>query len=110
VNTSGAGIFQARIPAPVATLTLGVQDVFSPEGRALAEECEALAFSPWNALAEHRSMGGHKPAAPGGLSSQPGKEGNEDFVVNSRGRQDHLVRSSESQRHDLQHQCGTFQI
>jgi hypothetical protein len=46
-------------PIPVATLTIGVQDVDSPEGRALAEECEAMmAFSPWNALAEHRPMGG----------------------------------------------------
>ncbi len=45
-------------PIPVATLTIGVQDVDSPEGRALAEECEAMSFSPWNALAEHRPMGG----------------------------------------------------
>lgn len=45
-------------PTPVATLTIGMQDVDSPEGRALAEECEAMAFSPWNALAEHRPMGG----------------------------------------------------
>jgi hypothetical protein len=45
-------------PIPVATLTIGLQDVDSPEGRALAEECEAMAFSPWNALAEHRPMGG----------------------------------------------------
>ena len=45
-------------PIPVATLTIGVQDVDSPEGRALAEECETMAFSPWNALAEHRPMGG----------------------------------------------------
>jgi hypothetical protein len=45
-------------PIPVATLTIGVQDVDSPEGRALAEECEALSFSPWNARAEHRPMGG----------------------------------------------------
>jgi hypothetical protein len=45
-------------PITVATLTIGVQDVDSPEGRALAEECEAMAFSPWNALAEHRPMGG----------------------------------------------------
>ena len=45
-------------PIPVATLTIGVQDVDSPEGRALADECEAMAFSPWNALAEHRPMGG----------------------------------------------------
>jgi Catalase len=45
-------------PIPVATLTIGVQDVDSPEGRALAEECEAMAFSPWNAMAEHRPMGG----------------------------------------------------
>jgi hypothetical protein len=45
-------------PIPLATLTLGVQDLDSPDGRALAEECEAMAFSPWNALAEHRPMGG----------------------------------------------------
>ena len=45
-------------PIPVATLTIGVQDVNSPEGLALAEECEAMAFSPWNSLAEHRPMGG----------------------------------------------------
>jgi len=45
-------------PIPVATLTIGVQDVDSPAGRALAEECEAMPFSPWNALAEHRPMGG----------------------------------------------------
>jgi hypothetical protein len=45
-------------PTPVATLTICMQDVDSPEGRALAEECEAMAFSPWNALAEHRPMGG----------------------------------------------------
>ena len=45
-------------PIPVATLTIGVQDVDSPEGRALADECETMAFSPWNALAEHRPMGG----------------------------------------------------
>ena len=45
-------------PIPLATLTIGVQDIDSSEGRALAEECEAMAFSPWNALAEHRPMGG----------------------------------------------------
>ena len=45
-------------PIPVATLTIDVQDVDSPEGRALTEECETMAFSPWNALAEHRPMGG----------------------------------------------------
>lgn len=45
-------------PIPVATLTIAAQDVNSPEGRALAEECETMAFSPWNALAEHRPMGG----------------------------------------------------
>jgi hypothetical protein len=45
-------------PIPVATLTIGAQDVDSLEGRALAEECETMAFSPWNALAEHRPMGG----------------------------------------------------
>jgi hypothetical protein len=45
-------------PIPVATLTIGVQDLDSPDGRALAEECEAMAFSPWIALAEHRPMGG----------------------------------------------------
>ena len=45
-------------PIPVATLTIGVQDIDSPEVRALAEECETMAFSPWNALAEHRPLGG----------------------------------------------------
>jgi hypothetical protein len=45
-------------PIPVATLTIGMQDGDSPEGRALTEECEAMTFSPWNALAEHRPMGG----------------------------------------------------
>jgi hypothetical protein len=45
-------------PIPVATLTIDVQDVDSTKGRALAEECETMAFSPWNALAEHRPMGG----------------------------------------------------
>lgn len=45
-------------PIPVATLTIKVQDLDSPEGRALAEECEGMTFSPWNALAEHRPMGG----------------------------------------------------
>ncbi len=45
-------------PLPVATLTIGVQDVDSPDGRALAAACETMAFSPWNALAEHRPMGG----------------------------------------------------
>ena len=45
-------------PIPLATLTIAVQDLDSRDGRALAEECEAMAFSPWNALAEHRPMGG----------------------------------------------------
>lgn len=45
-------------PIPVAMLTIGAQDVDSPEGRALAEQGETMAFSPWNALAEHRPMGG----------------------------------------------------
>ena len=45
-------------PIPVAILTIGVQDVDSPEGRALDKEGEAMSFSPWNALAEHRPMGG----------------------------------------------------
>jgi hypothetical protein len=45
-------------PIPLATLTIGVQDVDSPKGRALCEQCEAMAFSPWNALSEHRPMGG----------------------------------------------------
>lgn len=49
---------EASKPITVATLTISVQDVDSPEGRALAEECEAMSFSPWNALAEHRPMGG----------------------------------------------------
>lgn len=45
-------------PIPVATLVIGVQEIDSAAGRAFAEECEAMAFSPWNALAEHRPMGG----------------------------------------------------
>jgi hypothetical protein len=45
-------------PIRVATLTIGVQDVRSQAGEALARQCEAMAFSPWNALAEHRPMGG----------------------------------------------------
>ena len=39
-------------------LTIGVQDVHSEGGEALTTQCEAMAFSPWNALAEHRPMGG----------------------------------------------------
>jgi len=45
-------------PVHIATLTIGVQDLDSTEGRALTEECEKMAFSPWNALAEHRPLGG----------------------------------------------------
>ncbi len=45
-------------PIPVATLVIGVQEIDSTAGRAFAEECEVMAFSPWNALAEHRPMGG----------------------------------------------------
>jgi hypothetical protein len=44
-------------PIPVATLTI-VQDLTSAEGRALAQKCEKMAFSPWHALAEQRPMGG----------------------------------------------------
>jgi hypothetical protein len=45
-------------PIPVATLTISMQDVDSSDGCALAAECERMSFSPWNALAEHRPMGG----------------------------------------------------
>lgn len=45
-------------PITLATLTIPVQDVASSEGLALSKECELLSFSPWNALAEHRPMGG----------------------------------------------------
>jgi len=45
-------------PIPVATITIGVQDVDSAEGSELDMECETMAFSPWTALAEHRPMGG----------------------------------------------------
>ena len=45
-------------PISVATLTIPAQDVDSSAGRALAEEGETMSFSPWNALAEHRPMGG----------------------------------------------------
>ena len=46
------------LPIPLATLTIIVQDVESPAGIALSRQCEAMAFSPWNALAQHRPMGG----------------------------------------------------
>jgi hypothetical protein len=45
-------------PIPVATLTIPAQDIESEDGRILAERCEKMAFTPWNALAEHRPMGG----------------------------------------------------
>jgi len=45
-------------PVRVATLTIGVQDVRSAEGIAFAKRVEEMAFSPWNALAAHRPMGG----------------------------------------------------
>jgi hypothetical protein len=45
-------------PESVGTLTIGVQDINSADGVALAERCEKMAFSPWNALEEHRPMGG----------------------------------------------------
>jgi hypothetical protein len=49
---------QVSKPIPVATLTISVQDLNSAEGRAPAQECEKIVFSPWHALAEHRPMGG----------------------------------------------------
>jgi hypothetical protein len=39
----------------VATLTIPPQDFDSPERRAM---CEALFFSPWHGLADHRPLGG----------------------------------------------------
>jgi hypothetical protein len=45
-------------PISVATLTIPVQDVDSPEGNALTRQCEAMAFSPWNALKVHQPTGG----------------------------------------------------
>ncbi len=45
-------------PETVATLRIPAQDVNSPEGRELANQCEAMSFTPWNALANHRPMGG----------------------------------------------------
>jgi len=45
-------------PVSVATLTIGVQDINSSFGVAFAEQCEKMSFSPWNALEEHRPMGG----------------------------------------------------
>jgi len=45
-------------PIPMATLTIEAQDTSSSDGQRLATECEAMAFSPWNALAEHRPIGG----------------------------------------------------
>lgn len=46
------------MPIPVATLTIPVQHVDSSEVIALNEQGDEMAFSPWNALAEHRPMGG----------------------------------------------------
>ncbi len=43
-------------PITVATLRIGIQTV-DPDG-ALAQQCEAMSFTPWHALAEHRPMGG----------------------------------------------------
>ena len=45
-------------PLTLATLTLPMQDVDSPAGREWSRRGEVMAFSPWNALAEHRPMGG----------------------------------------------------
>ena len=42
-------------PIPVATISIGAQ-VFDTEAR--KKECEGLAFDPWNALTEHRPLGG----------------------------------------------------
>jgi hypothetical protein len=47
----------ASEPIPLATLSIGVQDVEPPDGP-LSKQCEAMAFSPWNALVQHRPMGG----------------------------------------------------
>lgn len=46
------------VPIPLATLTIGEQDVDSLDGYNLSRECERMFFSPWNALPEHRPMGG----------------------------------------------------
>ena len=67
-----------------------VQDVDSPTGRAWPRKNETMAFSPWNALAEHRPMG----ASTGCIrrsTGQPGKESINELVVNFRGRQEHVV-------------------
>lgn len=45
-------------PITIATLTIPKQDIASDDGRVLAERLEAATFSPWNALVEHRPMGG----------------------------------------------------
>jgi len=50
----------AEVHAPyvtVARLTLSQQDVDSAEGRALADQIEALSFDPWHALAELKPLG-----------------------------------------------------
>jgi len=41
----------------VARLTIPQQDTTSPEGQALQEHVEGLAFDPWAALVEHRPLG-----------------------------------------------------
>ena len=51
-------MWPASGPIHVATLTIPVQNVDLSPDDAFNKQCEAMAFSPWNALAEHRPMGG----------------------------------------------------
>ena len=57
-DTSAEWKEEDSAPILVATLTIPVQHVDSSEGEALNKQGDEMAFSPWNALAEHRPMGG----------------------------------------------------
>jgi hypothetical protein len=57
----------------------------------MAEECETMPFSPWNALAEHRPMGGIKRLRQAVYLASQAKRASKRLVVNFRGRQEHVV-------------------
>ena len=55
-NTSIYWDEQESVPVPVATVRIGKQTV-DPQS-ALEKRCEHMSFNPWNALKEHRPIGG----------------------------------------------------
>ena len=44
------------MPVKVVTLRIGMQPV--DQGGELEKRCEAMSFTPWHALKEHRPLGG----------------------------------------------------